>query len=236
MIAIVDDEEKEQQIIKKYIEEWASARKEPVEFQCFANSENFLFHWEDNKCYDLLVLDIEMGKMNGLDLARKIRTENEKLPIIFVTGYDEYMQYGYDVSALHYLIKPVNKDRLFQALDKWKQRSDKEDETVLVNAEGSIQRLQLSKVMYVEANGHGSIIHTIDKVLSARESFGILEKQMLSTQEFVKCHRAFLVNLRYVSSIQNAELVLDDGASLPVSRLQMKHVQQAFLKYYRRQE
>lgn len=135
MIAIVDDEEKEQLLIKKYIEEWASARKEPVEFQCFANSESFLFHWEDNKCYDLLLLDIEMGKMNGLDLARKIRTENEKLPIIFVTGYDEYMQYGYDVSALHYLIKPVNKDRLFQALDKWKQRSDKEDETVLVNAE-----------------------------------------------------------------------------------------------------
>ena len=111
-IAIVEDEAKEQEIIVKYIGEWAEARRELVEFRCF------LFAWEDGKDYRLLVLDIEMGGMNGLGLAEKVRLEDREVPILFVTGYDEYMQRGYDVSALHYLMKPVDKERLFQALDR----------------------------------------------------------------------------------------------------------------------
>ena len=123
-IAIVDDEIREQEIIAKYIGEWAEAKKELVEFFFFESSEGFLFSWEDVKDYALLALDIEMGEISGLELAKKIRSEDKRIPIIFVTGYDEYMQYGYDVSALHYLIKPVNKEKLFQALNKLSEKEE----------------------------------------------------------------------------------------------------------------
>lgn len=250
-IAIVDDEENSQDIIEKYIREWAGSRHELVEFSRFGSSEGFLFSWEEDKDFALLVLDIEMGEVSGLELARRIRMEDGRIPVLFVTGYDEYMQYGYDVSALHYLLKPVNKDRLFAVLDKMQQAKTDAAETLIVNAGGEVRRIQVNNIMYVEAAGHGSIMHTNVEAagrgsvlhaasaefqeLQLKESLGAIEKQVLSGGEIIKCHRAYLVGLRFISAIQNSDIVLDNGERLPVSRNQMKNVQQAFLKYYRKQ-
>lgn len=230
-IAIVDDEADEQEILAKYIREWAVAKRELVEFACFASSEAFLFSWEDDKEYALLVLDIEMGGISGLELAKKIRLQDEAIPILFVTGYDEYMQYGYDVAALHYLLKPVQKEKLFQVLDKLGEREESQM-SLIVNAGNEVRRFLHSAIFYVEADGHGSILHTADEAVSVRESFGEIEK-LLSTEEAVKCHRAYLVNLRYVSAIRGAELILDHGERLPIARSRMKSVQAAFLRYYK---
>ncbi|MGN0402225.1 MAG: LytR/AlgR family response regulator transcription factor [Acetatifactor sp.] len=232
-IAIVDDEKNEQEIIVKYISEWAEAKNELVEFLCFQSGESFLFSWEDSKDYNLLILDIEMGKMNGLELAKKIRLEDKYIPIMFITGYDEYIHYGYDVSALHYLIKPVNKVRLFQALDKLAERGE-EAKNLILNSVNGVRRIQESNVLYVEAAGHGSVIHTVDEVISLKESLGEIEKRVTFKGEIIKCHRAYLVNLRFVSAIQNTNLMLDNSEKLPVSRSQMKYVQQEFLRYYKR--
>ena len=185
-IAIVDDEEKEQQIIIKYIREWAEARRESVEFSCFQSSESFLFSWEDNKDYQLLALDIEMGEMNGIELAKRVREEDEQMPVMFITGYDEYMQYGYDVSALHYLIKPVNKERLFTALDKLRQPKTPDIKTLIINEGDKVRRIMVNSILYVEAAGHGSIMHTTDATLKLKQSFGYIEKQVLSTGEIIK--------------------------------------------------
>lgn len=231
-IAIVDDEADEQEILAKYIREWAEAKKELVEFACFASSEAFLFSWEDDKDYALLVLDIEMGGISGLELAKKIRLQDEVIPILFVTGYDEYMQYGYDVAALHYLLKPVQKEKLFQVLDKLGEREESKI-CLIVNAGNEVRRVPLSAIFYVEADGHGSILHTADETVPVRESFGEIERQLLSAEEAVKCHRAYLVNLRYVSAIRGAELILDYGERLPIARSRMKDVQSAFLRYYK---
>ena len=230
-IAIVDDEKREQEIIAKYIDEWAEAKKELVEFFYFDSSESFLFSWEDAKDYALLVLDIEMGEISGLELAKKIRIEDKSVPIIFVTGYDEYIQYGYDVSALHYLIKPVNKEKLFQALNKLSEKEENV-KSLILNSENEVRRIKMNDVLYVEADGHGSIMHTTDEVIHLKESFGNIEKQVLPMGEAVKCHRAYLVNLRFVSSIQNSNLFLDNGENLPISRSRMKNVQREFLRYY----
>lgn len=231
-IAIVDDETKEQEILAKYIREWAGANHELVEFFHFTSSEAFLFSWEGEKDYALLVLDIEMGEISGLELAQRIRIEDKNIPIIFVTGYDEYMQYGYDVSALHYLIKPVQKEKLFQALNKLGEREEN-TKCLIVNAEHEVRRIPIQSVFYVEADGHGCILHAADETIPIRESFGEMEKQLLMTEEAVKCHRAYLVNLRYISAIRGAELILDHGERLPIARSRMKSVQSAFLQYYK---
>ena len=233
-MAIVDDVAAEQEIIKKYIGEWVEAKKEIIEFRCFAGSEEFLFAWEDDKAYDLLVLDIEMGEMNGLALAEKVRAEDKAIPILFVTGYDEYMQYGYDVAALHYLLKPVEKERLFQVLDRFAAGRQEETRCLLLSGADTVRRIQTTEMLYVEAAGHGSVLHTRDEILPVRESIGAIERQVADISEIVKCHRAFIVNLRFAAAIQNTDLVLDNGVRLPIARKQMKNVQQAFLRYYKR--
>ncbi len=232
-IAVVDDEENEQKIIIKYISEWAKAKKELVEFSTFESSESFLFSWEEDKDYRLLVLDIEMGEMNGMELAHRVRAEDKDIPIIFVTGYDEYIQYGYDVSALHYLIKPANKDKLFQVLDKLTEVKPEEIKSLVVNSENKMRRIQVNNILYVEAAGHGSVMHTVEEVIPLKESFGEMEKQVTQTDEMIKCHRAYLVNIRFISAFQNTMIILDNGETLPVSRSQVKRVQQEFLRFYK---
>ena len=88
-----------------------------------------------------------MGKLSGIDLAIKIRHEDQTLPILFVTGYEEYMEYGYDVAALHYLVKPVKKDRLFAVLNRvWEGR--KPEEKVLLETDHGMASIGRGKIWY----------------------------------------------------------------------------------------
>ena len=100
-IAICDDERVQQELLKNYIEEWTAENAEKVVLNCFQSAEQFLFSWEEDKSYDLLVLDVEMGDMSGMELAKKLRSQKSEVPIVFVTGYEKYMALGYEVSALH---------------------------------------------------------------------------------------------------------------------------------------
>ncbi|MBQ8596410.1 MAG: response regulator transcription factor [Lachnospiraceae bacterium] len=231
-VAIIDDEITQQEILEKYLREWAEGEKTLIEVNRFDNAESFWFVWEEDKEYDLILLDIEMGQINGLELAKKIRTEDEQVPIMFVTGYDEYMQYGYDVSALHYLIKPVNKAKFFIILDKLREKKGPAEKILLSAAEGP-KSVMPDKIVYAEANGHGCIVHTTSEVIAVKESIGTFER-IVSTQScFVKCHRAYIVNLQYVSMVLKTDVVLDSDERIPVSRNRLKSLQEAFVKFYR---
>lgn len=231
-VAIIDDEISEQNILEKYILEWAMQDKLSIEILKFKSSENFMFSWEDDKKYDLLILDIEMGEMNGLELAKKIRLEDEAIPIIFVTGYDEYMQCGYDVAALHYLIKPVDKSKLFMALNKVQEKRIPLEKMLLATDIG-VRSISINKMMYVEANGHRSILYLPNEKITFKESFGDFEKKISGHSCFVKCHRAYIVNLKFVSMILKSDVLLDNDEKIPVSRKMLKKVQEEFLRYYK---
>ena len=123
-IAICDDEEKQRAYIKSLVEGWLRQTFHHTKIQEYASSEQFLFE----QAYDrtqILFLDIEMEKMDGIALAREIRKHNRQMQIIFVTGYMEYIQEGYDVEALHYLLKPVSQEKIDSVLDRAVERVTK---------------------------------------------------------------------------------------------------------------
>lgn len=230
--AIIDDEKSEQELLDKYIQEWAAPKKEIAEAHRFDNSESFLFSWEDDKQYDLLILDIEMGQMNGLELAKKIRQENEEIPIVFVTGYEEYMQYGYDVCALHYLLKPVNKEKFLAVLDRL-HRTPKNDVKLLFATNEGNRGIKAKEILYIEAAGHGSVLHMEQEIVELKESLGSIAARLNEMGGFVKCHRAYIINMQFVSMILRTDILLDNHEKIPVSRSQLKRVQQEFLRFYK---
>ncbi len=137
-VAICDDERSERQLLCKYVEEWAAGKGLRAEVRCFDSAESFLFAWEDEKDYGILILDIEMGSMNGMELAQKIRERDSDIPILFVTGYVEYMQFGYDVKALHYLMKPIDREKFFTVLDRLPAEQKDAEKILLQTEEGNV--------------------------------------------------------------------------------------------------
>ena len=231
-IAICDDEESQQALIEKYLREWSEIHSIALETAAFSNAEQFLFVWEEDKLYDLLILDIEMGAISGMDLARRIRNEDEEIPIIFITGYESYMAQGYEVSAMQYLLKPMYKDKLFTVLDRL-QRVKKVEAKLPLQTEEGMVFLAPSDIWYVEATGHYSTLYTVEISYLLRHSFSDMLKMLNEQNTFVQCHRSYLVNVQHVSAITKTDLIMDNRVKIPISRNSYKAVNQRFLASYK---
>ena len=228
-IAICDDNPIDVKYISDFVKEWANGRS--ISLQKFRSAEEFLFQYDEEKDYDILLLDIEMEKMDGVALAKIIRKDNKTIQIIFITGYPDYMSEGYEVAALHYLLKPIQKEKLFQVLDRSienliQQRVSRVFETI----DGQI-RLYLDEVIYAEAFLHSTELKTASKSYSSREPIAKLEVKL--GDEFVRCHRSYVVNLKWISSLSRSEITLDNGMRLPLSRRLADEVRRRFIAYYR---
>lgn len=230
-IAICDDEKVQCQLLEKYLREWAVSRRLPLETVSFCDAESFLFQWEEDKDFELLILDIEMGRLSGMELAVKLRGEGAQLPMLFITGYESYMAQGYEVSALHYLLKPVHKDKLFDVLERLRRIPETERKILLQTEEGVLSVVP-SDIWYVEAAGHRCTLTVAENSYVLRHSISELRGMLEGVKMIVPCHRSFLVNLQHVSSLVQGELVMDNGIRIPVSRGSAKAVNDAFIKYY----
>lgn len=174
-------------------------------------------------------LDIEMEKMDGIALAREIRKHNRQMQIIFVTGYMEYIQEGYDVEALHYLLKPVSQEKIDSVLDRAVERLKTADAVLLVESGGEVLRLPLKEIRFIESNRNYNIIHA-DNDYEVRGTLSELEAKL--DEAFVRVGRSYLVNLNYVRRIGKTELILNTGEKLPVPRGSYKKLNEAFIKYF----
>ncbi len=230
-IAICEDEEAQQKLLNNCLVEWAERNKIMLEAKAYPNSESLLFAWEDDRDYDLLILDIEMGGLSGMELAAHLRSQGDSVPILFITGYEQYMPLGYEVSALHYLLKPFEKEKLFSVLDRLKEKKP-EDRLLFQTENGSIS-LPLSRIWYVEARAHRCVLYTEAEEYLLSSSIGEIEAYLRNYREFIRCHRSYLVNMRHIGAIAQAELFLDDRRRLPLSRTAVKKVNEAFLKLYK---
>lgn len=117
-IAVCDDSAADRQYILNMAERWAVSAGHAVHIDTFPSAENFLFHYAGESDYDILLLDIEMGAMDGVSMAKRLRRDNDTVQIIFITGYSDYISEGYEVAALHYLMKPVREEKLCSVLDR----------------------------------------------------------------------------------------------------------------------
>ena len=124
------------------------------------------------------------------------------------------------------------KVKFFIILDKLCEKRGKAEKILLSAAEGA-KSVKPDKIMYAEANGHQCMVHTTREVITVKESIGAFER-IVSTQScFVKCHRAYIVNLQYVSMVLKTDVVLDNEERIPVARNRLKTLQEAFVKYYK---
>lgn len=231
-IAIVDDEKVQTELLKRYVQNWAVGKNIIVSAEDFPSAESFEFSWSMDKKYSIILLDIQMKGQNGMMLAKKIRLEDEKITIIFITAITDYISEGYDVDALNYLIKPIKENKLYACLDKAVLKMPKEDKYILLDTEEGTQKISENDIIYIEAFAHFIEINTVKGKYSARKNISSMEKE-LDENLFVRCHRSCIVGLRFIKKITNNELELDNGQTIPISRRQYLNTNMAFIKYFR---
>lgn len=229
-VGICDDSTEDADFVERIVTSWAKQNQWEITVERFPSAEAFLFCYAQDKEWDILLLDIEMGKMDGVELAKQIRQDNSGVQMVFITGFADYMAQGYEVSALHYLMKPVAQDKLFAVLDKAAQNRKKTEKVLLLPVDAEMIRLRMSETCFVEAQAHSVRIATRNGMLEVRRSISELEREL--DQSFVRCHRSYLVNLKYLAKLCKNEVVLDDGTVLPLSRGAAAAVHKAFVAYY----
>ena len=229
-IAVCDDEPALIAQLEGGIRDWSSRRNCPCRVSGFPSGEALLFDMSENCSYDLLILDVEMGGMDGMTLARKIREAGGKMPLAFLTNHPGYVFQGYEVSALRYLLKPVKEAELSALLDLVGDRR-REPDWLLLAVDGQRRRIDRAEILYLEAQGHAVRIRTAGGELTAKASFSSLSGQL--GKDFASPHRSYLVNLRYVERVSRTACFLENGEQIPVSRGAWEGLNRAFIDYYR---
>ena len=199
-IAIVEDDIRFVDQAKEYLERYSLEEKTAIETECFTNGFDFL---EKYTCrFDLILMDIKMPNVNGMTVARDIRKIDGEVGIIFLTNLTQYAIKGYEVDALDYLVKPVEynlfKARLKRAFRKLKQQ---EKQYISLVNKSQVRKIAVDDILFVESEGHKVIYHLLDEDISMWESMKNVESK-LSAFYFMRCNSYYLVNLRYVDSIQ----------------------------------
>lgn len=228
-IAICDDDPAQRNYLERMTAKWMKESRNPAQIRQYADGKAFLFDYAQEKDFDILLLDVEMPKISGIDLAKKVREDNDAVQIVFITGYYEYFGDGFDVSALHYLIKPVDERKLFPVLDRAAQNLEGRQRCVLVStSEGGI-KIPLADIQYVEAENVYVVVHTAQENYRTRAALSKFTDQLDDT--FFRVHRSYVAGLRYIRKITRTEITMMNGDRLPISRGLYDKVHDAVIRF-----
>ena len=227
-IAICDDEQNQIEYITSIVESWSTHEGHCCEIRTFVSAEAFLFEYEEDKAYDILLLDVEMKNMNGIELAKRIRNDNNRAEIIFITSHFEFVGEGYEVDALHYLIKPISTEKLTQVLTKAAEKISIEPPSVVISCEGETVKLYESDILYAESFLHYIVIHTKDKAYKIKENISVFESRV--SDDFYRIHRSYLVALKHITRISRTSVNIGN-TELPLSRGKYDDINRAFIEH-----
>ena len=181
--------------------------------------------------YDIIFLDIKMSFPDGMETARRLREQSFGGYLIFVTVLEEYVFDAFEVSAYDYLVKPVDNERFCRTMNRLQKRL--ESSYLPIQKDGESRLLDLDEIVYFEVLDRKIYVHTADgNVTDYYDKIGDLEMRFAnSSRSFFRCHRSFLINLKYLKSLGKGLAKMSDGTEIPVSRLRREELEKAVIKY-----
>lgn len=214
-IAVCDDAEEDRAYVSGLVKDWAAQAGHQAEITAFSSAESFLFRYAEDKNWDILLLDIEMGAMDGVSLAKRVRKDNEAVQIVFVTGYSDYIAEGYEVAALHYLMKPVSREKLFAVLNRALEKRKREERCLNLELGGEMVRIPFYDIRYLDVRQNYVTIHGKSEY-TVKRSLNEFEKEL--DDRFFRAGRSLIINLKYIRRVTKTEVSLSDGTLLPLPR------------------
>jgi len=230
-IAICDDETIDRQQAADLTSEIMAAEGLVCGLCAYESATDLLNAIQGGEQFQILLLDVMMEGLDGMELAAALRRLGDATCIIFMSTNREMALRGYEVSAARYLAKPLRKEQLREAL-LYCYKTFCEEKEILVPTTKGRRRIALSDILYVEAMERMTKLVLRDR----QEEVGMKFSEMtalLPERHFVLCHRSYLVNLEHIAYIRSRDLELTTGEVLPVSRYRAEALQKQFVAYLR---
>lgn len=238
-VGICDDQAADIEYISRLVKQWAAEKGQSVIIRTFPSAEAFWFSYEEEPAFDILLLDIEMAQMDGVSLARQVRAANRAVQIVFVSGYTEYIADGYEVEALHYLLKPVSQEKLSQVLSRAVEKLTQAEKSLLLETSEAVVRVPLQEILYAEVQrNYVTVYANAASTSSASRISAYTVKMTLSELEsrlgegFMRTGRSFIVSLKHVRQIARAEVTLSSGDRVPLARGYYEKLNRAMIEYF----
>ena len=225
--AICDDDANYARYLGGLAARWAAQTGAQAETELFPSGSAFLFRWGERKDFDALLLDIEMPGMDGLELARTVRAEDDGMQIVFITGYNDYIAQGYEVAALHYLVKPLDEGKFFQVLSRAVARLKRSEPCLTLELPEETVRLPLPEIRYLDVQHNYVTVHA-GRDYTVKRPLAELERELDS--RFFRVGRSCIVNLTRIRRVARTEAELTTGEVIPLPRGQYEPLNRAIIQ------
>ena len=228
-IIILEDKPLEADRLKTKIREWEIQSHNNVTVTVYSSGESFFSEVSPDlyNNYSVYFLDIQMGGINGIEVAKRLRREGCSRPILFLTAFREYVFHGYDVRAMHYLLKPVEKKSLFLCLDEI--AANLKGNFYLYRSKGEIIHIPSKEIVTFSGNRH-----YVD-ILTTKDSFcqytTLNNIMTFLPREFIRVHRSYIVNMAHIYKISQHTITLSNRMTTPIGRSYLKDVLLSFTAY-----
>lgn len=238
-IAVCDDDERQLEWCRELINEYVKKRAICAQISIYHNPDDLLRAC-DNCRYDIYILDIVMPFIDGIELAKGIRRLSMEAAIIFMSSEKGYALDAYSVNPLTYIVKPVEQEALFSALDRALMMQKPNQDVVGARTKDGYVTIPAALVEYIEYVGHKVVITTLGgeriETSTIKESFSDFAKPLLKCGQFIKPHRSFVINMGSVRLLGKDGFTLACGAFIPISGRRGAEIRAAYLDFTQQTE
>lgn len=228
-VCICDDNKKQRENLKAIVEVQMELRGLRYEVVQHESGEELIEYIKGNHEVDMIFLDIEMGGINGVETARRIREEDKNVVIIFITGFSEYVFDGYEVNALNYVMKPYKKEKIIKVINQGLQQIAGEGDRFFLFEQGKKSiKINLRDILFFSSERRKVKVVTKVDTFEFYNKISDIEEEL--KEGFIRIHQRYLVNIRHIEKIENNE-VLIEGKRLPISRGRVNEVNVEFARF-----
>ncbi|MGE4214717.1 MAG: LytR/AlgR family response regulator transcription factor [Anaerotignaceae bacterium] len=228
-IGICDDCANDREILTRYIEQYMDTLHLDYTLSAFESGEDFL-ESVPTKEYDMVFLDIYMKEKTGVETARTLRETDQSCLIIFTTTSLDHALDGFEVGAVHYLVKPLRYEDVEVGLDRCKQLFAQAEKYIDVKTGHMVTRILLKDIIFAEVYGNTVLIHTKPEKIKAYLSLDELGK-LLPMDIFLRCHRSYIVNMNFIASQDGSDFILKNGTKIPIPRKELQLMRKCYTDY-----
>ncbi len=225
-VVIIENQKEEMECLITELKSWSKEKGIEISISSFSSGEDYFKANQIHKA-SIYFLDIQLGGMNGVEIAKRLRTEEYKEDIIFLTAFKEYVFEGYQVRALNYLLKPIKKEDLFICMDEVASR-------FMGNNYFFRNKQEIIQIPYHKILAFSSSLHYVD-ILAESGSYcqytSLTEVLNYLPKEFVRVHRSYIVNMRHIYKILGNTITLSNGLKMQIGRRYLNDVRAAFATY-----